>query len=154
MYFNQQMHNCACVHMVEIDWKHWKIMKKVPFPSYTREAHQEKQRKKFCFSSWALREPLVRMMKKVLFYSFWSFSTMRMCAQACVCWLKYTTVEKHCSTTYMLIKFLTPRSIKLASKSYHRIYTAKMKITKASTGIILPIPLFIWHQTGWSLVQS
>ena len=33
----------ACVPMVEIDWKHWKIMKKLPFPLYTRKAHEEKR---------------------------------------------------------------------------------------------------------------
>ena len=39
VYFDQQMHVCACVHMVKKYEKHSKIMKKVPFPSYVREAH-------------------------------------------------------------------------------------------------------------------
>ena len=43
---------------------------------------------------WALRESLMQMMKKVLFYNFLaflSFLTMRMHVQACVHWLKNTT---------------------------------------------------------------
>ena len=39
VYFNQRMHACACVRMVENDRKLSKIMKKVPFLSCVREAH-------------------------------------------------------------------------------------------------------------------
>ena len=39
VYFDQGMHVCACVHMVENDEKHWKMMKEVPFPSWAQEAN-------------------------------------------------------------------------------------------------------------------
>ena len=47
VYFDQRTHACACVRMVENDKKHKKMMKKVPFGSCTREAREEKGRKKF-----------------------------------------------------------------------------------------------------------
>ena len=39
VYFDQQVHACAFVRMVENDRKHSKMMIKVPFPSCVREAH-------------------------------------------------------------------------------------------------------------------
>ena len=39
VYFDQRMHACSCVSMVENDKKHLKIMKKVHFPSCTQKAH-------------------------------------------------------------------------------------------------------------------
>ena len=39
VYFNQQTHACTCVRMVNNNEKHWKMMKKVPFPSCAQEAH-------------------------------------------------------------------------------------------------------------------
>ena len=54
MYFDQQMHACAC--MVENDKKHWKMMKKVPFPSCAREAHvrlvKKNKEKSLLVSGW------------------------------------------------------------------------------------------------------
>ena len=56
VYFNQKTHACAWVRMVEINWKHWKMMKKVPFPSYTREAHKrltkKNEEKSLLVSDW------------------------------------------------------------------------------------------------------
>ena len=43
LYFDQQMHACACVRMVENYKKHLKMMKKIPLSSST----WEKRRKKF-----------------------------------------------------------------------------------------------------------
>ena len=40
VYFDQQMHACACIGMVENNENHSKMMKKVPFPSCAREAHK------------------------------------------------------------------------------------------------------------------
>ena len=45
--FTQQTHACACVRMVQNNWKHPKISKKVPFSSCAQEAHEEKRKKKF-----------------------------------------------------------------------------------------------------------
>ena len=39
MYFDQQTHACACVHMVKNNEKHLKMIKKVLLSSYTRETH-------------------------------------------------------------------------------------------------------------------
>ena len=74
VYFDQQMHACACVRMVENDQKHSKMSKKSIFfiisTRSSRKARQEKQ-KKIVF----LREPLVCIFFIIL---------------ACVRWLKYT----------------------------------------------------------------
>ena len=54
VYFDQQMHACACVRIVENDQKHWKMKKKVPFPSCVLEAHvrlMKKTKKKVCWSA-------------------------------------------------------------------------------------------------------
>ena len=54
------------------------MMKKVPFPSYTREVHERLTKKN------------EEKMKKVLFYSFLSvFDRFQPCE--CVRWSKYTT---------------------------------------------------------------
>ena len=45
--FDQRMHACSCICMVENNEKHSKIMKKIPFSSCTWEAHVVKLRKKF-----------------------------------------------------------------------------------------------------------
>ena len=79
VYFNQQTHALCMRSHVQ---KHWKILKKY----LSHHAHKRlmwdayrKTKKKVCwsvinfflrFSSWALHEPLVRMMKKVLFSWF------------------------------------------------------------------------------------
>ena len=39
MYFDQQTHACACIHMVENNEKRLKIIKKVLFSLYARETH-------------------------------------------------------------------------------------------------------------------
>ena len=54
VYFDQRMHACACVCMVENDQKHKKMMKKVHFSSCIREAHvrlTKKKEKKVCWSA-------------------------------------------------------------------------------------------------------
>ena len=45
MYFDQQTHACACVRMVENDKKHSKMMKKVLFLLFAREAHVRRMKK-------------------------------------------------------------------------------------------------------------
>ena len=49
------------------------------------------------FSSWALHEPLVCMVKKGTFFMIFEclllFSTMQTLAEACICWSKYTTIQ-------------------------------------------------------------
>ena len=45
VYFDKQTHVCACVRMVVKNEKHWKMMKKVPFPSCAREAHVRRMKK-------------------------------------------------------------------------------------------------------------
>ena len=46
VYFDQQMHACACISMVENNEKHSKMMKKLPFPSCAREAHVRRMKNK------------------------------------------------------------------------------------------------------------
>ena len=45
VYFNQQMHACACIQMVKNDNKHSKKMNKVPFSTCAREAHERGMKK-------------------------------------------------------------------------------------------------------------
>ena len=45
VYFDQQMHACACVRMIKNDEKHCRMMKKVPFPSCPQEAHVRRMKK-------------------------------------------------------------------------------------------------------------
>ena len=56
VYFDQQTHAWACIGMVEIDEKHSKIMKKVPFSSCVLEAHvrlmKENEEKSLLVSDW------------------------------------------------------------------------------------------------------
>ena len=63
-------------------WKTFKIMKKVPFPLCVREAHvgDIKNEEK---SLWALHEPLVRILEKVLFDDFLMFFIIFAPANAC-----------------------------------------------------------------------
>ena len=56
VYFDQRMHACACVCMVENDQKHSKMSKKVPFSSCTQEAHErlsmKNEEKSLLVSDW------------------------------------------------------------------------------------------------------
>ena len=45
VYFDQQMHACACVRMVENDQNHCKMSKKVLFSSCVREAYERLTKK-------------------------------------------------------------------------------------------------------------
>ena len=67
VYFDQQTHACACVSMVENDEKHWKMIEKSTFfimcTRGTREAYEEKQRKKF--DVFYRFQPCKRMRKHV-----------------------------------------------------------------------------------------
>ena len=80
VYFDQQTHACACVRMVENDKKHSKMMKKVLFLLFAREA-------------------LVRRMKKneEKSHNFWMFFIVFNHANACasmLLWSKYKTVKQ------------------------------------------------------------
>ena len=78
------MHACACVCMVENDQKHRKMMKKHLFI----HAHE-----RLIFSLFFSCVSLVRKMKKVLFNNFLMFFILFDHANACACWLKYTTLN-------------------------------------------------------------
>ena len=74
VYFDQQTHACACIRMVENDQK----------PSFFIES-----------LSWASRVHDEKGTFLLIFECFYRFSTMRTHAQACVRWLKYTTVNSY-----------------------------------------------------------
>ena len=100
VYFDQQTHACAYVCMVENNQKHSKVSKKVLFSSCTQEAHvrlTRKAKKKVCWSAIGSdsqkRVDTQMLLFLLIFKCFWSFWTMRIHAQACVCWLKYTTYQ-------------------------------------------------------------
>ena len=50
VYFDQQTHACACIHMVENDQKHWIIMKKYLF-HHAYERLMKKKEEKVCWSA-------------------------------------------------------------------------------------------------------
>ena len=89
------------------------------------------------FSSWALHEPLMCMMKKVLFHDFRSlslFSNMQMHAQACVCRSKYTTPQ-----FYFFLKYF-----RLFLPAHH---SQRMPPIQIPTVIYKPVCLFSWQKT-------
>ena len=95
MFFDQQMHACACICMFKNDQKHLKIIKKLPFSSCIPEAHVRLTKKNeekslsvnffLCFSWFFFVSLLcafrVHDEKGTLFIIF----------ECCVCWSKYTT---------------------------------------------------------------
>ena len=93
VYFNQRTHACACVCMVENDWKH-KKMNQPAFGSHSQSL-TNKLFFAFCYESLSCAS-LAHEEKHIflfIFLCFQSFSTMQTHAQACVLWLKYTTQD-------------------------------------------------------------
>ena len=112
VYFDQQTHAWACVRMVENNKKHSKMMKKVPFSSCVWvstsfwESLPMTDQQTFFFVF--LREPYVSFSCAwykgaffIIFLCFWSFSTMRRHAQACIRWSKYTAYI--CSFPFLIM---------------------------------------------------
>ena len=80
--------------MVKNDEKHWKIMKKVPFPSCAQEAHVRRMKKNV---EKSLHEPYISLLyawwKRYFFHDFRMFSILFDHANACAS--MHSLVEIH-----------------------------------------------------------